>query len=108
MTTTRTHAVAVETIRRAFVEFLTIPTATVVVFLGLATATYFLDQQRLSQDWPVVFPGDDDAARSLLTTLAGGIITITSITFSLLLLAVQQGRCSTDQSAVVAVAGWPG
>ena len=40
------------------------------------------------------FINDPDKTEALLSTIAGGLITITSITFSLLLLAVQQSAAS--------------
>lgn len=84
----------VEAFRRAFVQFLTIPSGVILVFLCLAAVTYFLDRLRIENDWPALFPGTHDSARSFLGTIASGIITVTSITFSLLLLAVQQGAAA--------------
>lgn len=87
-------------IRRAFVEFLTLPTAIIVAFLLLAACMHVLDLG--SAAWlapPRAFLhrhlfADLTATRSLLGTIAGGMITVTSITFSLLLLAVQQSAAS--------------
>lgn len=87
-------------IRRAFREFLTVPTIVIAGFLLLAGLTYGLDQGQV--DWlePMrsfmqghVF-ADANATGELLGTIAGGLITVTSITFSLLLLAVQQAGSS--------------
>ena len=85
---------AVEQVSRAFAEFLTIPTLMIVGFLLLAAAMYRLDQARIAQGWPALIPGDHESIRTLLGTIATSIITVTSITFSLLLLAVQQGAAS--------------
>ena len=85
---------AVEQVRRAFSEFLTIPTLIIVGFLLLAAAMYRLDQARIVQGWPALIPGDHESIRTLLGTIATSIVTVTSITFSLLLLAVQQGAAS--------------
>ena len=85
---------AVDAMRRAFVQFLTIPWAVILVFLVLAAATYLLDWLRIANDWPALFPGTHESARSLLGTIASRIITVTSITFSLLLVAVQQGAAA--------------
>jgi uncharacterized membrane protein len=87
-------------IRRSFVDFLAVPTATVVVFLLLALAMYTLDREPttwiepLRQFLRVHLISDPDKTEALLGTIAGGLITITSITFSLLLLAVQQSAAS--------------
>jgi uncharacterized membrane protein len=83
-----------EALRRAFTQFLTIPSVVILAFLVLAAATYFLDRLRIANDWPALFPATHESARSLLGTIAGGIITVTSITFSLLLVAVQQGAAA--------------
>jgi uncharacterized membrane protein len=85
-----------EIVRRAYAEFLKLPSIILTAFLMLALGTWFLDHSQ---------PAWLEAARSamrehffrssqsttdLLATIAGSIITVTSITFSLLLLAVQQ------------------
>lgn len=89
-----------DTIRRAFREFLTLPTAIIAGFLALAAASYVLDRTSLAERAPVraaleahVF-GSPGATADLLGTIAGGLITVTSITISLLLLAVQQSSGS--------------
>jgi uncharacterized membrane protein len=85
-----------ETVRRAFVEFLGLPSLLIVGFLLLAAVTSALDSARIVWLEPVrttirvVLFRDAQATSSLLSTIAGSIITVTSITFSLLLLAVQQ------------------
>lgn len=87
-------------VRRSFVDFLAVPTATVVVFLLLALAMYTLDRQPTTWVEPARsflrahFISDPDKTEALLSTIAGGLITITSITFSLLLLAVQQSAAA--------------
>lgn len=89
-----------ETIRRAFVEFLTMPTFVIVGFLILAAAVYILDETRIVEEvqtsrarWGGLF-SDAQTARDFLGVIAGSIITVTSITLSLLLIAVQQGAAS--------------
>ena len=84
----------VEQVRRAFSEFLTIPTLIIAGFLLLAAVMYQVDAVREREDWPSILPGDHDSIRTLLETIATSIITVTSITFSLLLLAVQQGAAT--------------
>lgn len=90
--------------------FLKIPVAVVLLFALLATVTYKIDSA-LSKDivedhWALEFLeelfGDRGSTRSVLSTLSSALITVTSITFSLLLVAVQQGASSfstqiTDQ-----------
>lgn len=89
-----------ETIRRAFAEFLTIPTSMILGFLLLAAGSHALDRTEIAWLEPIrqvlkayVF-ANAKATSDLLSTIAGGLITITSITFSLLLLAVQQSAAS--------------
>ena len=89
-----------ETIRRAFVEFLTIPTVVIVGFLALAVIMFVLDEARIVREgqasnamWGGLF-SDPQATRDFLGVIAASIITVTSITLSLLLIAVQQGAAS--------------
>ena len=82
--------------RVALAEFLGVPTLIITGFALLAYATFVLD--RSQADWltPVrqllqafVF-ADVEATASLLGTISAGLITITSITLSLLLISLQQ------------------
>jgi uncharacterized membrane protein len=92
--------VLIETTQRAFVEFLTIPTFVIVAFLLLALVTFVLDKSRITAtagSQPLIWEGlfsDPEAARNFLGVIASSIITVTSITLSLLLIAVQQGAAS--------------
>jgi len=79
------------TVRRAFSEFLAIPSAVIFGFLLLAGVAIWLDSLRLQRGWPSILPGSHESIQTLLGTVATSIITVTSITFSLLLVAVQQG-----------------
>jgi uncharacterized membrane protein len=89
-----------ETVRRAFVEFLTIPTLVIVGFLALALVMFILDEARIASKGPAskaMWGGlfsDAQATRDFLGVIAASIITVTSITLSLLLVAVQQGAAS--------------
>jgi len=89
-----------ETVRRAFAEFLKLPSLIVAGFLLLAAGTWVLDHAEIDRLQPPrasmreYFFRDAKATSDLLATIAGSIITITSITFSLLLLAVQQAAGS--------------
>jgi uncharacterized membrane protein len=89
-----------ETARRAFVEFLKIPTLVIVAFLVLAAIMFVLDEARIAsrgetskEMWGGLF-SDAQATRDFLGVIAASIITVTSITLSLLLVAVQQGAAS--------------
>jgi len=91
---------AIETVRRALREFLALPILLVVGFLFLAAGAYAIDRGRVSWLDPTraflearVF-GDARATANLLGSIAAGVITVTSITFSLLLLALQQVAAS--------------
>lgn len=83
-------------VRRAFSDFLAVPTAVIGLFLLLAGATYAVNM--LSTPWlsslrfflaRFVFKSPD-ATSDVLRVLTGSIITVTSISFSILPLAVQQ------------------
>lgn len=89
-----------KTIRRAFAEFLAIPTVVISLFLLLALSMYSVDAGRASYEgersdalWGGLF-SDVQATRDFLGVIAGSIITVTSITLSLLLIAVQQGAAA--------------
>lgn len=85
-----------ETIHRAFVEFLRIPMVIIAGFALLAAGTSALESATIGWLEPIrtsignLLFGDIQSTGDLLATIAGSIITVTSITFSLLLLAVQQ------------------
>lgn len=83
-------------VQRAFAEFLLVPTCFIAGFLALAAGTFVLDRSGAAWLAPLrtllqlyVFT-DSTATRDLLGTIAAGLITITSITISLLLIALQQ------------------
>ncbi len=86
--------------RQAFAEFLTVPSLIVVGFFGLAALTTALDS--VGGGWLAPahrflqgrFFRTSQSTSDLLGTIATGITTVTSITFSLLLLAVQQSAAS--------------
>jgi len=83
-------------IRRSLREFIGLPLLVVAAFLSLFALTYLLDDLLWNQPgaeplpWLAHVLGDTSAIASLLSTIASGMITVTSITFSLLLIAVQQ------------------
>lgn len=87
---------ALARIREAFGEFLFVPAMLIVGFLLLSGLSFTLD--RREPDW--LAPArellltygfaDPEATRDILSVVASGLITITSITISLLLIALQQ------------------
>ena len=87
--------------RRALRQFLAFPVVVVAGFLVLAVAVFVVDQavfgafeeQHGGSLLSRLF-GDREADSSLLSTVAQSIISVTAITFSLLLVAVQQGAAS--------------
>jgi hypothetical protein len=83
-------------IRQAFAEFLWLPASVIIAFLVLAVVTFYLDRSEPPWLAPLralvraqVF-ADSHATGELLRTISSGLITITSITISLLLIALQQ------------------
>jgi len=89
-----------ETLQRVSSSFLAVPTLVIFAFVLLAIGMYSLEQADTGFLRPLrefmidhVF-GDPEATSTLLETIATGVITITSITFSLLLLALQQSATS--------------
>jgi uncharacterized membrane protein len=95
-----------EVIQRAFSEFLTVPTVVILGFLLLAAGSYAMDRSGLPWLEPVrsalkthIF-ADSQATSDLLSTIAAGLMTVTSITISLLLLAVQQTASSMTSEVV--------
>lgn len=86
--------------RRAFEEFLLVPTCVITGFLLLALLTFALDQSQAQWLEPAralleayVF-SDAQATADVLGTVAGALATITSITVTLLLIALQQSASS--------------
>ena len=87
-------------LRRSLREFIGLPALVVAGFVVLFAAVYAVDERLWGQGGPEPWPwlarllGDASAISSLLGTVATGMITVTSITFSLLLVAVQQTAAS--------------
>lgn len=88
------------TIRRAFREFLTVPTIVIFCFLLMAGGSYLLDGTQA--DWIGPFRhlmkssifADPKATSDLLSAIAASLITVSSLTITLLLLVVQQTAAS--------------
>ncbi|MEO6071123.1 MAG: DUF2254 family protein [Chitinophagaceae bacterium] len=97
---TERNSESMDAIKRAFVEFLTLPSLIIIGFLLLALATYALDRSDLVWLLPArtllkahVF-ADAKATSDLLSAIAAGIISVTSLTITLLLIVVQQSAAS--------------
>ena len=87
-------------LQRSLKEFFGLPSVVVAGFVVLFVAVYAVDEWLWGPGGPVPLPwlarllGDASAISDLLGTVATGMITVTSITFSLLLVAVQQTAAS--------------
>lgn len=95
------------TIRRSFSEFLAIPFAEVVAFLVLAWIVSLIDASAGAREqWGAgrkfldSFIGGSEQAVSLMSTVANSLVTMSSITFSILLLAVQQSSAALTNQIV--------
>jgi hypothetical protein len=90
----------VETIKRAYAEFLTLPSIVIAGFLVLGGVTAALDAAEVAwlsaaRDFlRAHFFSDGQATSDLLGAVATGLVTLTSITISLLLIAVQQAAAA--------------
>ncbi|WP_162561253.1 DUF2254 family protein [Methylobacterium terrae] len=94
-------------LRRSFSEFLGLPVLIVLGFVVLAGVIDRLDNDAGPRTaWGPVrlflsqYVGDTQSAISMLSTIAGSLISVTSITFSILLLAVQQGAATLNSQIV--------
>jgi|GEM_PF-4996846 len=95
-----------EEMRRAFDEFLALLTAIMAGFIALAALAYVLDAEGVAALRParqamqrLVFT-TPEAAAQLLGVIASGLITVSALTFSLVLLAVQQAAGSLTFSVI--------
>lgn len=93
-------------IKRAFAQFLGVPLAIIAGFLILMAITLWLDAARLAwlesvrsflTSW--IF-ADAEATKTLLGVVVASTITIASVTFSILLLAVQQAAAYLTSSVL--------
>jgi uncharacterized membrane protein len=60
-----------------------------VAFFGLAVLVLWIDRSGVLGDAAVTFGGDPPAARSILTTIAGSLITVAGLTFSITIVTLQ-------------------
>lgn len=86
----------VDVFRRAFREFLALPSLIIFAFLLLAAGAYWFERSKMTLYSPLrdfltarIF-ASPEATSELLGTVAGSIITVTSITITLMLLILQQ------------------
>lgn len=92
----RTLSRGARAIRNAFSEFLALPSVIVAGFLALAALAFALDHGHIPGTHGIrVFLRDElvtdaEASKDLLGAIATGVFTVTSITFALVLLALQQ------------------
>jgi uncharacterized membrane protein len=81
-------------VRRAFREFALVPTLVVLAFVVLSVLSIIADEGRVSALHPLRHVVGqvigDKSASTALQAIATGLLTVTSITFSVLLLAAQQ------------------
>lgn len=93
-------------LRVAYAEFLGVPSAIILGFVVLAGIFFALDWFGIpligiSQERIVRYLfGSANATSDLLGTIAGSVITVASITFSLMLLAVQQSATSLTSQVI--------
>ena len=92
--------------KRAFGQFLLVPLAVTIGFIALTGIIYWADLSWSYGHTPAGFSwlgkllGDSTSLATLLATIASSIITVTSITFSLLLIAIQQGSSSLTAQVI--------
>jgi uncharacterized membrane protein len=60
-----------------------VPGATALAYAALAVVAVRIDRSAGSDDFDFTFQGDADAARDILTTIAGSLITVAGLAFSL-------------------------
>jgi uncharacterized membrane protein len=93
-------------LRRAYQEYLGTPTLIIIGFVLLGIVMAAVEQagipavDRLRQHLSDFVFGDADAAREILISSAATLITITSITFTVLLLAVQQAASAMSTQII--------
>ncbi|MGI4951495.1 MAG: DUF2254 family protein [Janthinobacterium lividum] len=94
-------------LRRPLLEFLAVPVLIVAGFVVLAELVDWLDNRSGPRHawgplrlWLSQYVGNTQAAIGVLSAIAGSLFTVTSITFSILLLAVQQGAAVLNSQIV--------
>ncbi|MEG3091319.1 DUF2254 family protein [Sphingomonas sp. PB1R3] len=97
----------IERLHRSMFEFIAAPALIVCGFVVLAEVIDWLDNHAGPQrswsplrTWLAQYVGDTQSAIGVLTAIAGSLFTVTSITFSILILAVQQGATVLNSQIV--------
>lgn len=96
----------IDELHRAYQEYLGTPTLIIGGFVLLGILMAIIEQagipavDRLRQDLSGFVFGDADSAREILISSAATLITITSITFTVLLLAVQQAASAMSTQII--------
>ncbi|MGB3686205.1 MAG: DUF2254 domain-containing protein [Ornithinimicrobium sp.] len=75
-------------LRRAFAPFWVVPTLSCVLALGLGIVAPEVDQ-RVAEFVPFLFPAGTDGARTMLSTIAGAMISLTGLVFSITIVVLQ-------------------
>jgi uncharacterized membrane protein len=92
-------------LRRAYHEFLLAPTLVILGFLLLAAVTYGLDRLQVLPSLRNFLETNlfhsPDATGAELAVIAGSVITVTTITISILLLALQQAASTFSDQVIV-------
>ncbi|GAA3266784.1 hypothetical protein GCM10020258_36240 [Sphingomonas yabuuchiae] len=103
----QTVRTTIERLHRSLFEFIAVPALIVVAFVILAEAIDWLDNHAGPahswsplRRWLAQYVGDTQSAIGVLTAIAGSLFTVTSITFSILILAVQQGATVLNSQIV--------
>lgn len=103
----QTVRTTIERLHRSLFEFIAVPALIVVAFVILAEAIDWLDNHAGPMHswsplrrWLAQYVGDTQSAIGVLTAIAGSLFTVTSITFSILILAVQQGATVLNSQIV--------
>ncbi|HVM35413.1 MAG TPA: DUF2254 family protein, partial [Actinomycetota bacterium] len=68
-----------------------VPAAFAIGALLLSLGTVAVDERAGQEGFAWAFPGDTDTARSILSTIAAGMITFTGIVFTITIVALQLG-----------------
>ena len=69
-----------------------------IIFMVLAVVIFYIEKTAfiasLNQDAPYLFIGDEETARTLLSTLAGGILSLTVFSFTMVMLVLNQASAN--------------
>ena len=80
-----------------------IPSATVVLFIGLALALTELDRHidpEVRRDWPALMTSDAASAREMLSSISGAIVTVAGVVFSITVVTLTLASTQYSSRAV--------